>query len=123
MTFQEWMNTARMKPKIVCICGSSRFVEEIAVAAWKLEKQGIIAFGLHLLPHWYQGIQTHHQAEAEGCKQILDELHLRKIDLSDEVLAVTVGGYIGDSALKEIEYAKTSGKPVNLVEIERRTSQ
>lgn len=30
-------------------------------------------------------------------KEKLDELHLRKIDLADEVLILNVGGYVGES--------------------------
>ena len=37
------------KVKIVCVCGSTRFCKEIAVYKWELEKQGIMAIGLHLL--------------------------------------------------------------------------
>ena len=36
----------------------------------------------------------------------MDELHLRKIDLADEIFVVDWGGYIGESTSKEIEYAK-----------------
>ncbi len=42
----------------------------------------------------------------------LDELHLRKIDLADEVFILNVGGYIGESTRKEIEYAQRQGKPI-----------
>ena len=42
----------------------------------------------------------------------MDELHLRKIDLADRVLVVNVGGYIGDSTKREIEYATATGKPI-----------
>lgn len=103
-------------PKIVCICGSTRFVDVMAVEAWKLEKQGIMALSPHLLPQWYEGVQEHHQAEAEGVSHILDELHLRKIDMADEVLVVNVNGYIGERTSIEIGYAKDHGKPVRYLE-------
>ena len=43
-------------------------------------------------------------------KSMLDELHLRKIDLADEVLVLDVDGYIGESTRREIEYAKQQAK-------------
>ena len=49
-------------------------------------------------------------------KARLDELHLRKIDLADEVMVLNVGGYIGDSTRREIEYANAHGKPVRYLE-------
>ena len=45
-------------------------------------------------------------------KQILDELHLRKIDLADAVFVVDPGGYIAKSTTREIAYARSTGKPV-----------
>lgn len=49
-------------------------------------------------------------------KVALDELHLRKIDLADEVLVLNVGGYIGQSTGREIAYAQATGKPVRFLE-------
>jgi hypothetical protein len=99
------------KPEIVCISGSTRFIEKMAIAAWEFEKQGVIALGCHLLPNWYMP-HKHHGAEAEGCAEIMDELHLRKIDMADYLYVVDVGGYIGDSTRREIEYAKSLGKSI-----------
>ena len=47
---------------------------------------------------------------------MLDELHLRKIDLADEVYVQNVGGYIGDSTANEIAYATSKGKPIRYLE-------
>jgi hypothetical protein len=103
------------KPKIVCLCGSSRFVAEMAIIAWQCEKQGYIALGLHLLPQSYfdeADIVSDHLAEAEGVAARMDELHLRKIDLADIVYIVNIDKYIGDSTKREIEYAKKHGKKI-----------
>jgi hypothetical protein len=99
-------------PKIVCICGSSRFVAECAVKAWELSKEGIIALNMPLLPIWYKGVVEHHQAEAEGVAKVLDELWLKKIELADEILIMNVGGYIGDRTRIEINHAEQLGKPI-----------
>ena len=47
---------------------------------------------------------------------MLDDMHLRKIDMADEVFVINVGGYIGSSTRREIEYAVSQGKKVNYLE-------
>ena len=49
-------------------------------------------------------------------KEILDDMHKRKIDMADEIFVINVGGYIGSSTKSEIEYAKTTGKAVRYLE-------
>ena len=102
----------RKKTKIITLCGSSRFCDIMAVCAWLLEKEEqAITMGLHLLPNWYTQVEGH-LAEEEGVAQAFDELHLRKIDISDEVFVVNYNNYIGESTRKEIEYAKKSDKKI-----------
>lgn len=86
------------------------------VKRWEFEKQGIITLGINILPDGYFAGENHHGAEQEGVKHILDELHKRKIDLSDEVFVLNVDGYIGDSTRSEIEYAQSIGKPIIYLE-------
>lgn len=105
-----------MKTKIVCFCGSTRFAEYFMVERWKLEKQGIITLGINILPDNYFAEGNAHGAEQEGVKHILDELHKRKIDISDEVFILNVGGYIGESTRNELNYAMSIGKPVKYLE-------
>lgn len=114
------------RPKIICLCGSTRFIELFAVKTWELELEGFIVLGCTLLPDWYCAGVQHHFAEAEGVKEPpepwlvirrqRDEHHLRKIDLADEVLVLNRHGYIGDSTRREIEYAIQAGKPVLYIE-------
>ena len=104
------------KPEIICLCGSSRFTAEMAVMGWGFEKDGYIVLGLHLLPAWYDGVSADHQAEAEGVKERMDELHLCKIDLADKVFVFNLDGYIGNSCRREIAYAEAHGKPVMYLE-------
>ena len=49
-------------------------------------------------------------------KEMLDDMHLRKIDLADEIYVINVGGYIGESTKREIAYAEKMGKKVNYLE-------
>jgi hypothetical protein len=104
----------RIKPRIVCLCGSSRFITQVALKAWEFEKKGVLALSMHLLPEGY-GFPPHHAAEAAGttATAILDELHLRKIDMCDFVYVMNVGGYIGERTRYEIDYARKIGKPVD----------
>jgi hypothetical protein len=98
------------KPKVIVMCGSSRFVQEMAVCAWLLERdEGAITLGLHLLPPWYPTECDDHLAEAENCAPQMDELHLRKIDLANEIFVVNVGYYVGESTEREAAYALKRG--------------
>jgi hypothetical protein len=103
------------KTKIVCLCGSTRFTPLMMMVEWEYAKQGILALGWFVKPTT-KDEPDHHLAEAEGVHEIFDELHKRKIDLSDDVLILNVGGYIGESTRSEIEYAKAHGKPVRYFE-------
>lgn len=103
------------RPNIICLCGSTRFIETFAVKTWELEREGNVVLGCTLLPEWYCNVPDHF-GEATGTKAQCDELHKRKIDLADEVLVLNVGGYIGESTRIEIEYAVAHGKPVRYLE-------
>jgi hypothetical protein len=37
-----------------------------------------------------------------GTKEMLDDMHKRKIDMADEIFVINVGGYIGESTRSEI---------------------
>lgn len=52
----------------------------------------------------------------EGTKELLDDMHKRKIDMADEIFVINVGGYIGSSTRSEIAYAIATGKKVNYLE-------
>lgn len=68
------------------------------------------------------GMSSHGDCKpTEEQKKMLDELHLRKIDLADEVLVINVGGYIGESTGREIAHATACGKPIRYLE-ERATT-
>lgn len=101
--------------KIICLSGSTRYTAEMMMLTWELAKRGIVALGWCILPsnHGPDGSEIdHHLAEKEGIADKLDELHLRKIDLSDEVWVVNVDEYIGAGTQREILYALAHDKPV-----------
>ena len=47
---------------------------------------------------------------------MFDEMHFRKIDLSDSIFVINKGGYIGESTSNEIRYALSQGKGVKYLE-------
>ena len=104
----------KCRPKVIVLCGSSKFVDIMAVVAWLLERdEGAITMSLHLLPYWYcREDVPDHLAEQEGVSEAMDNLHLRKIDLADSVFIVNVDDYIGESTHREIEYALMLKKPI-----------
>ena len=100
------------KARIVVICGSSKYTDIMVVTAWYLEKyEAKIAMSLRLLPVWYTNIPDH-LAEHEGIADQMDALHLRKINIADEVFVVDFDDYIGESTYREIKYAEKLGKPI-----------
>jgi len=110
----------RKIPTIVCLCGSTRFTELMLIKQWELTKKGYVVLSWCALPDsYFQGKDKAHIGDQEGVKKIVDEVHLRKIDLSDEVLILNVGGYIGESTRNELNYAKKKGKTVLFLEARR----
>lgn len=102
-----------METKIITVCGSTRYLDVIAVVCWLLERdENAMTFGLHSLPQWYPDCPPHHLAEHEGVADKLGKLHLAKIDRSDEIFIVDFDGYIGTSTLEQINHAKARGVPV-----------
>lgn len=107
-----------LRPTIVCLCGSTRFGEAFRAANLRLTLAGNIVLSI--------GCDTKSDAqlaEAEALgqpfdltKAALDDLHLRKIDLADRIMVLNVGGYIGESTSREIDYARSIGRPVDYLE-------
>lgn len=103
--------------KIICLCGSTRFTEQMLVKQWELTKQGYVVLSWCALPEdYFSGEDKAHIGDQEGVKEIVDAVHFRKIELANEVFVVNIGGYIGESTRNEIEYAKKLGKKINYLE-------
>lgn len=102
------------KYKVVTLCGSTRFKDEFLDAQKRLTLAGNIVISVGLFGHAgdaevWDGMDEGTLSET---KRMLDDMHLRKIDMADEVFVVDVDGYIGESTRLEIEYAKAAGKSV-----------
>lgn len=103
-------------PKVVCLCGSTRFWKTFRDVGLKLTLQGKIVLSIGICAPDSRVLAHPNSSHGKLQKRKLDELHLRKIDLADEVLFLNVGGYIGESTKRELEYTKLVGKPYKFLE-------
>lgn len=106
------------KYKVITLCGSARFKDQFMQTQKELTLQGNIVISVGLFRN--SGDQEVWENMDEGTltktKEMLDDMHKRKIDMADEIFVINVNGYIGDSTKSEIEYAKTHGKKVRYLE-------
>lgn len=91
--------------KIVTLCGSLKFQKEIMEVA---ERMSLL--GNCVLTPIYPVLNNAEVGKKELLK--LKEAHFKRIELSDTILVVNVGCYIGNSTNLEIEYAKKLGKEI-----------
>ena len=95
------------RPTIVCLCGSTRFKAQYIEANFRETMAGRIVLSVGWFGHADGDIYTPTPAE----KIALDQLHLQKIDLADEVLVIDAdGGYIGESTPGRDSPRRTNGK-------------
>ena len=106
------------KYKVVTLCGSTKFKDEFIREQKRLTLQGYIVISVGLFGH--SGDNEVWENMDEGTltktKEMLDDMHKRKIDMADEIFVINVGGYIGTSTKSEIEYAISQNKKVNYLE-------
>lgn len=106
------------KYKVITLCGSTRLKNEFMEVQKKLTLEGNIVISVGLFGH--SGDSEVWENMDEGTltqtKEMLDDMHKRKIDMADEIFVINVGGYIGDSTRSEIDYAIEHGKRVRYLE-------
>lgn len=93
----------------ITLCGSLRFEAQIQDWHERLAFAGHTVYSMVTLPSqkqnnkdWY----TPHQ------KQILDLLHLSKIEESDAIFVVDVDRYIGESTKRDMQWAMIRNKAI-----------
>lgn len=90
--------------KVITLCGSMRFSKQMQEIALELEvKQNYCV----LTPI---GDTTVKLSEEE--KESLAQAHFKKIDISDAVYIVNIGGYIGESVSREVCYSQEHNKEI-----------
>ncbi len=99
------------KYPVITLCGSTRFKNEFIEMQKRLTLEGNIVISVGLFGH-----SGDNEVWAEGMKEMLDDMHKRKIDMADEIFVINVGGYIGSSTKSEIEYARARGKRIRYLE-------
>lgn len=99
------------KYKVITLCGSTRFKEQFLEAQKRLTLEGNIIISVGLFGH-----SGDDEVWIPGTKEMLDDMHRRKIDMADAIFVINVGGYIGESTKSEIEYARSQGKEVLFLE-------
>jgi len=97
--------------KIVTLCGSTKFKEEFLKVQKELTLLGNIVVSVGFFDH-----SGDEEKFVGGTKEMLDDMHKRKIDMANEIYVINKGGYIGSSTKSEIEYAKSSGKVIKYLE-------
>ena len=104
--------------KVITLCGSTRFKDEFLKVQKDLTLKGNIVISVGLFGHsgdsevW----ENMNEGSLTKTKEMLDDMHKRKIDMADEIFVINVNGYIGESTKSEIEYAKSLGKKINYLE-------
>lgn len=91
--------------KIITLCGSLKFQEEMMIVAEELALKGNC-----VLTPVYPVLENYKRTDEQIEK--LKEAHFKRIELSDAILVVNVNNYIGDSTNLEIKYAKKLGKEI-----------
>ena len=97
--------------KVITLCGSTRFKDAFLETQKRLTLEGNIVISVGLFGH-----SGDNEVWTDSTKEMLDDMHKRKIDMADEIFVINVGGYIGSSTASEIKYAQATGKPIKYLE-------
>lgn len=120
MTELAWKHCTK-PPTVVTLCGSTRFMDQFFKSGWEETLAGRIVLSVGVVVRdekLSSQLPNDHLGEHFGVKNLLDEIHFRKIDLSDEILVLNVDGYIGASTQREIAYALATDKLVRFLDEE-----
>ena len=99
------------KYKVITLCGSTKFKDDFLREQKRLSLEGNIVISVGLFGH-----SGDDEVWSDGIKEMLDDMHKRKIDMADEIFVINTNGYIGSSTKSEIEYAIKTNKKVNYME-------
>lgn len=94
------------KIKVVTICGSMKFNKEMRVIARKLETK-----------NGWAVIQCVYSKKSDRFDNVhemhnIERAHYKKIEISDAIYVVNIGGYIGEATRRAIEYANKYRKEI-----------
>jgi hypothetical protein len=95
--------------KIITICSSLRFEEDIKYYAEKLELEGNCVLSI-IYPTKDKSKYSKGEIYSLGIG------HLKRIEISNAIFLLNKNGYIGEAVKKEIEYAKKLNKEIIYLE-------
>ena len=99
------------KYPVITLCGSTRFREDFLRIQKALTLQGNIVLSVGLFGH-----SGDDEVWENETKEMLDDMHKRKIDMSDAIFVINKNGYLGESTRSEIAYAEACGIAVQYME-------
>lgn len=89
--------------KIITLCGSTRFRPAFDEWNTRLSLEGNVVLGI---------VPASSTPLSISDREMLNAIHLAKIDISDEIFVLNVDGYLGDDTKREIAYAEKAGKKI-----------
>lgn len=109
------------KYKVITLCGSTRFKDDFLREQKRLTLEGNIVISVGLFGHSGDSEVWENMDEdtLTKTKEMLDDMHKRKIDMADAIFVINKNGYIGSSTKSEIEYAIKTNKKVYYMEQEK----
>lgn len=93
--------------KVIALCGSTKFKEVFIEVARELTLLGHVV----LLPTIFKDADGITLTEKE--LTTVRKMHLKMIDIADEILVINVNNYIGNDTYGEIAYAGSKGMRIN----------
>lgn len=93
------------KYNVITLCGSTKYKDEFLIAQRDLTLKGNIVLSVVFFED-LENLNT----------EMLNKMHKAKIDMSDEIFVINVGGYIGETTKSEISYAKKLNKKISYLE-------
>ena len=97
--------------KIITLCGSSKFKQDFRRLEKDLTLGGNIVLTVGLFGH-----SGDSEVWCDDTKELLDDMHMHRINMCDAIYVVNKDFYIGDSTKKEIEYARSIGRKIIYME-------
>lgn len=92
--------------RIIVICGSSKYYEDVDILSTFLSARGHFVFGfITYNKKIYNELN-------EMQKASIKLTHFRKIDLAEEVHIVNTNGYIGETTQAQLAYSIAKGKAI-----------
>ena len=87
--------------------GWTKFKDEFIKVQKDLSLKGYVVISVGLFGH-----SGDNEVWTNNKKEMLDNIHKQKIDMSDAIMVINPNDYIGESTKNEIEYAKSQNKEI-----------